>query len=41
MSCEVTAYVKVKYHGANLSTDELNNFIIKMYLFYKINLIIE
>ena len=33
--------MKVKFGVTNLSTDELNNFIGEMFLFYKGNLIIE
>ena len=39
--CEVPASVKVSFDGTNLPTDELNNFIGEMFLFYKGNLIIE
>ena len=39
--CEASASVKVKFGVTNLSTDELNNFIGEMFLFYKGNLIIE
>ena len=39
--CETSASVKAKFDGANLSRDELNNFIGEMFLFYKGNLIVE
>ena len=39
--CEASASVKAKFDGTNLLTDELNNFIGEMFLFYKGNLIIE
>ena len=39
--CKAAAYMKVKFHGTNLPTDELNNFITEMFLFYKDNLTIE
>ena len=39
--CETPASVKAKFDGTNLPTDDLNNFIGEMFLFYKGNLIIE
>ena len=39
--CEASVSVKAKFDGTNLSTDELNNFIGEMLLFYKGNLTVE
>ena len=39
--CETSTSVKDKFHGSNLPTDELNNLIDEMLLFYKGNLVIE
>ena len=39
--CETSDSVKAKFDGTNLPTDELNDFIGEMFLFYKGNLIIE
>ena len=39
--CETSDSVKAKFDGTNLPTDELNDIIDEMFLFYKGNLIIE
>ena len=39
--CQLSTTVWPKFDGTNLPTDELNNFIGEMFLFYKGNLIIE
>ena len=39
--CEASAFAKAKFDVINLPTDQLNNFIGEMLLFYKGNLIIE
>ena len=39
--CKASFSVEAKFDVANLPTDKFNNFISKMFLFYKCNLIIE
>ena len=39
--CEASAFVKANFDVTNLPTDDLNNFIGEMFLFYKGNFIIE
>ena len=38
--CEALVSAKAKFVGTNLPTDELNNFIGEIFLFYKGNLFV-